>query len=220
MLQTNCPQCKGVIRSPYLNDLPSIECDKCKELVTVDDVFVATSAFTIHREDLLNRITRFQRLLREVEKERALLTQDDTASEKTIKSVEQFYQTLQELLAGARSHFRLEMTSGLSVQIGSDDKNRGKLINLSSEGASIECALLENPPQTKKTIELKLTLPEVSEVLTLLAKVVWVRKSVRGAATQYYNVGVNFIDLDESVRASLWDFIVETASNPQAASTV
>ena len=139
MLQTSCPKCMGTIQSPYLNDLSTVECTDCNESVAVEDVFIATKGFTMHRGDLLNRISRFQRLLREVEKELASMENDDSVSARTRKSVEQFYQTLQELLAGARNHFRLEIPSGLCVEIGEEELNSAKVTNLSSEGASIAC---------------------------------------------------------------------------------
>jgi hypothetical protein len=110
MLQTNCPKCKGVIESPYLNELRSVKCAQCREVVTVEHVFVATKGFTIHREDLNNRISRYERLLREVETERTMMANDKTVAEKTSQSFDQFCLTLHELLEGARSHFRLKMT--------------------------------------------------------------------------------------------------------------
>jgi predicted nucleic-acid-binding protein len=73
MLQTNCPKCKSVIESPYLNELSSIKCGQCQEVVTVENVFVATRGFAIHREDLNNRISRYEKLLREVEAERTMM---------------------------------------------------------------------------------------------------------------------------------------------------
>ena len=212
MLQTNCPKCRGVIQSPYLNDLSSLECAQCKEVVTVENVIVTTKGFTMHRDDLLKRISRYQRLLGEVEKERLLMAKDETVSKQTRQSVEDFYLTLQELLVGARSHFRLEMPYDLYIQIDFDNKIKGKLINLSSEGASIECEMLDKRPRTKAKIKLQLTLPEVPEPLSILAKVVWTRKQTKDTTTEYYNIGVKFMDLDEKVRTSIWNFIVETAS--------
>jgi hypothetical protein len=213
MLQTSCPKCKGTIQSPYLNDLSTIECPECSESVAVDDVFIATKGFTMHRGDLLNRISRFQRLLREVEKERASMENDDSVSAKTRKSVEQFYQTLQELLAGARNHFRLEIPSGLSVEIGEEEPNSAKVTNLSSEGASIACEKHDRVFRTKQKIKLQMPLPGASAPLSCVAEVVWVSRPAKDSETGSFNIGVKFVGLDENIRARIWNFIIESAQN-------
>lgn len=217
MLQTQCPKCRGVIESPYLAELSSIECSQCKEEVAVTDIFVATKGFTMHRQDLLNRISRFQRLLREVEIERQQMAKEGTASAKSKQSIEQFYTTLQELLAGARNNFRLNMPYDLYLEMDFEDKrSKGKLINLSSEGASIEFEKLDKRPRNKSEIKLQLQLPKFTEPLSLLAKVVWVKDVTNDAASKYCNVGVKFLNLDEKICSGLWNFIVETASGPES----
>ncbi len=212
MLQINCPKCESVIHSSYLNDLESIECGQCKEIVTVENVFVTTKGFSMHREDLLKRIFRYQRLLGEVEKERILLEKDSTSSEKTRQSVEDFYLTLQELLAGARGHFRLDVPYDLYVQMESKkgSKSRGKLINLSLDGALIKCERGKTPLKTKSKIELQLALPLDPQPLSVLAEVAWVRKPPKDSDDQHYNIGVKFTDLDEDTRASFWNYITDT----------
>ena len=221
MLQTNCPKCENVIQSSYLNDLESIECGQCKEIVTVENVFVTTKSFTMHREDLLKRISRFQRLLGEVEKERTLLEKDSTVSEKTRRSVEDFSLTLQELLVGARGHFRLDVPYDLYVQMRSKNgsKRRGKLINISSEGALIECEK-KNTPKDKTKIELQLALPLDPNPFSVSADVVWVRKPPEETDDQHYNIGLKFTNLDEGTRASIWNYIIETETklNPDCTS--
>jgi hypothetical protein len=168
----------------------------------------------MHREDLLKRISRFQRLLSEVEKERLLMATDASVSAKSKQSVEQFYVTLQELLAGARSNFRLEMTQGLNVKIDSDHNiNKAKLLNLSSEGASIEFEMFEARPRTREKIKLHMALPNSPEPISINAKVVWVRKLTKSPDTEYCNIGLKFIDLDENVRSNIWSFIVDSASS-------
>ena len=130
MLLTNCPKCKGVIESPYLNDLKSVKCGQCQEIVTIENVFVATNELTIDREDLYNRISRYESLLREVEKERALMANDKRVAKETHQSFDQFSLTLQELLEGAKSHYRLKITCDLSLQMDFDNnKSKVKLID-------------------------------------------------------------------------------------------
>ncbi len=210
MLQTNCPKCKGVIESPYLNELRSIKCGQCQEVVTVENVFVATSGFTIHREDLNNRISRYEKLLREVETERTMMANDKTVSEKTSQSFDQFCLTLHELLEGARSHFRLKMTRELYLQMDSDrNKSKVKLIDISTGGASIECETVDNLPRPKAMLNLQMTLPKFHEPISALAKVVWVRRLTEESDAELYRIGVKFVNLDENARTSLWSFITE-----------
>ena len=138
--------------------------------MTVENVFVATGGFTIHREDLNNRISRYEKLLREVEAERKILTNDETVSEKTSQSFDQFCLTLHELLEGARSHFRLKMTRELYLQMDSDhNKSKVKLIDISTGGASIECETVDNLPRPKAMLNLQMTLPKFHEPISALA---------------------------------------------------
>jgi hypothetical protein len=210
MLQTNCPKCKGVIESPYLNELRSVKCGQCREVVTVENVFVATGGFTIHREDLNNRISRYEKLLREVETERTMMAKDKTVSEKTSQSFDQFCLTLHELLEGARSHFRLKMTRELYLQMDSDhNKSKVKLIDISTGGASIECEMVDNLPRPKAMINLQMTLPKCHEPILTLGKVVWVRRLTEESDAELYRIGVKFVNLDEKARTGIWSFITE-----------
>ena len=177
MLQTNCPKCNTLIKSPYLNDLSAVKCDQCNQVVKVENVLVATRDFTIDRQDLHHRIARYESLLREVEKERALMANDKRVSQETNQSFDQFCLTLQELLEGARSHYRLKMTRDLTLQMDFDKhKSTVKLIDISTAGASIESEFSDNLPRPKAMISLHLSFPGVHEPLPVLAKVVWARK--------------------------------------------
>lgn len=215
MLQTNCPNCKGVIESPYLNELRSVKCGQCQEVVTVENVSVATKEFTIDREDLHNRIFRYESLLKEVEKERALMANDRRVAKETNQSFDQFSLTLQELLEGARSDYRLKMTRDLSLQMDFDNhKSQVKLIDISTAGASIESEQLDNLPRAKAMINLHLTFPGFREPLTALAKVVWVRKLTEEPVAERYRIGVKFANLDETTRNGIWRFITESSAGP------
>ena len=213
MLQMNCPQCREVIKSPYLAELSSTYCNNCKEDVTVQDVFVATKGFTMHRDDLLNRISRFQKLLAEVEKEIKLLESNQNVSKTTQSSVNNFYATLQELLIGARSNFRLDVPDDLSIEMGyNNNKETGKLVNLSSEGASLEFEALKERPRNKAEVTVQFALPAIPERLSLLAKVVWIREVNKDAESRIIKVGVKFTNLEDAVREILWNYIVSNSS--------
>lgn len=211
MFQMNCPSCKEIIKSHFLAELKSIECEQCKETVPVKDVFVTTKGFTMHREDLLNRIFRFQSLLREVEKEMQLIAQNKDSSKVTQKSLAQFYSTLQELLAGARRNFRLEIPYDLFVEM--DYKQNivsGKLINLSSEGASVAFEASDELPKKSAEINFSITLPALEEPIQIATKVIWVKMPRKDEESQPVIVGVKFVDLDENIRDLIWNFIVVT----------
>jgi hypothetical protein len=213
MLQMNCPECKGIVKSPFLAELSSIECSHCKVNVPVKDVFVATKGYTIHRDDLLSRIYRYQTLLKEVEKELKIAGEGENVSEKTRKSIEQFYVTLQELLVGARKNFRMDIPFDLPVEMNYRDRqSHGQLKNLSCEGASIAFKKLEEWPKNRDEIELKINIAEAGDPLSILARVVWVKKPAKYDGSEPVAIGVNFINLDENIRSLIWDFIVKTTS--------
>ena len=211
-MQTNCPKCKAVVESPFLNKLRSVKCPQCQAIVTVDDVTVASKGFTVCHEDLQNRIARYELLLREVETERTLMAQDQSVPKETNHSFDQFCSTLKELLKDARSHFRLKMTRDIYLQMDSgDNKCKVKLIDISTAGASIECETSENLARPKAMINLTMTLPKLHEPVSLLAKVVWARKLTPEAGSESCRIGVKFANLDEKNRTAIWDFINEGA---------
>jgi hypothetical protein len=180
--------------------------------VTVDDVTVATNGFTISHEDLQNRIARYELLLREVEAERTLMAQDNSASKEMHTSFDQFCSTLQELLKDARSHFRLKMSRDVYLQMDSgDNKCKVKLIDISTAGASIECEASDNLPRPKAMINLQIALPQLPEPVSVLGKVVWARKLTPEATSGSCRIGVKFANLDEQTLAGIWDFINEGA---------
>ena len=215
MLQMHCPECREVIKSPYLAELSSIACDHCKEDVAVKDVFVATEGFTMHRDDLLNRISRFQKLLGEVEKEMRVIEGSETVSKTTRSSINKFHTTLQELLIGARSNYRLEIPHGLPIEMDyNNDKRTARLVNLSTVGASLELDMSGELPRNKAEIKLQFALPDAAESLSTLAKIVWIRKVTKDADSQLFQIGVKFMNSDEKIRDTLWNYII--ASSPVA----
>ncbi|MBI3755744.1 MAG: hypothetical protein HY265_06260, partial [Deltaproteobacteria bacterium] len=68
MLTMECPNCKEVIRSHLLGEIKVVFCKHCKTNVPVQDVHISASVYTMRREDLLNRIYRYGKLLVEAEK--------------------------------------------------------------------------------------------------------------------------------------------------------
>jgi hypothetical protein len=212
MLQMRCPECNGVISSPFLAELSSFECTQCKKTVDIKDVYVTTKGLTIYREDLPKHIYRFQKLLREIDKERNLLAKDDKKSSTTKEGIDQLEGIIKELLDGARNNFRIEFSSDstIGIEFGSIGYS-GKLINLSSEGASISLEKIGDLPSNRSDINLKIQLPTLSTPLSVKAKIVWSRKLTE---KEQFIFGVKFVEIDENARSAIWNFIVETASVP------
>ena len=217
MLRMNCPKCDGIIKSPFLAELESVECCWCKENVTIQGVVVETKAFTMQRNDLLKRISHYKNLLREVEKEQKAAGSKRVVSKNPQKNVADLRSTLKELLLAARDNYRLDMPYALYIEMNCGDNQRlARLKNLSSKGACTEFKERGRLPRNKSEIVLQFLLPGFTEPLLLLATVVWIKNLTDDMNSQYVNVGLQFKGLEEKSRACIWDFIVETALAPAA----
>lgn len=215
MLQMDCPSCNEVIQSQFLADVSTIECGRCKKTIPVKDVFVTTKSFVMHREDFLNRTFRFQKLLREVEKELLLLTNNQEASPKSLESLEQFYASLQELLAGARNNYRMDVLSDVSVEvIDGNSQCKGKLLNLSTSGASIELMTFDKLPRIKSVVDLVFPFPEFSEHLYVRARIVWTKDQANNDSQHHAIIGATFVDIDENSQNCIWNYILDNAPPP------
>lgn len=215
MLQMDCPHCNGVIRSQFLADVSTVECGECGKDITVKDVFVTTKSFIMHRQDFLNRTFRFQKLLREVEKELLLMSNNKEVSPKTLESLEQFYASLQELLAGARNNYRMEIPGELQVEIMAGNRAcRGKLLNLSTSGASIELTAFDKLPGIKSKLNIGFPFPEFSQPLYIDARVVWTRDQASGDSPRLAILGTTFEGTDENTRNCIWNYILDNAPVP------
>ena len=207
MFQVNCPKCDGLIKSPLLVEVETIICVHCKENVDVEDVFVATKNFIMHRKDLLNRLLRFKTLLGAVEKEIQLMDNDHTVSEQSRKSVRQFRTFLKEMMQGARSNYRMDLQENLFIEINDNGQKRlAKLNNLSSKGASIELADGRHILKKNSEIIFKMLLPELAEDLTITGQVVW-KEQLKRNEKLIHLFGIRFTQLEEKTRAHIWDFI-------------
>lgn len=208
MLQMQCPNCREFIKSPFLAEVSTIECHQCKENIPVKDVYITTKNFTMHRQDFLDRSFRFQNFLKEVEKERTLMANSGTASKKSLESIEQIYSSLQELLAGARNSYRMENTCDLQAEVNDNNKiSQGRVLNLSTEGASIQLVTFDNIPRKKSELKVYFSSPELSEKLSTQAKVVWTREQKGGHDSDTAIIGVTFMDIDEHTHSSIWNYI-------------
>lgn len=215
MLQMQCPNCKEHIKSPFLAEVSTIECHQCKEHIQVKDVYITTKNFTMHREDFLKRSFRYQKFLGEVEKERLLMVNSDSVSKKSLESIEQIYSSLQELLAGARNSFRMEITCDLQAEVNDKNKiSKGRVLNLSTEGASIQLMTFDNIPRKKSELEIYFSGPELSEKLCTQAKVVWTKEQIGDHESESAIIGVTFKDIDEHFHSGIWNYIQDNTPVP------
>ena len=216
MLQMNCPKCDGLIKSPLLVELETVECSQCKAHVVVRNVVVSTKNFSMQRDDLTNRISHYKKLLRDVEKEMQGGHQDENISQNKQKSADSLRSSLKDLLLAARDNFRLNMSYDLYVQINFyAHKRLARLLNISSTGAAIELVTRGHVPENDSEITLQLLLPGYAEPLSLPARVVWSRKPSNQPTSQSVNMGVQFKKMDQETRACIWGFIVDSETSAQ-----
>lgn len=215
MLQMNCSNCKGVISSPFLADLSIVECGQCKENIPVKDVFITTEYFTVPRDDFANRTFRFQKLLRDVEKERLLMAESKEVSAEKLEKLDQFSSSLKELLVGARDSYRMEILCDLYVEVHDNHKKRkGRLVNLSTDGGSIEFEADDKIPRKRSELKLDFSFLELSENFHLDAKVVWTKEQINDNGPQNAIIGVAFLDIDQNTRSCIWNYILDNAVVP------
>ncbi len=207
MLQMKCPKCEAIISSPFLVEIGAVTCEQCKQDVTVNDVFVTTSGFKMHRDDLLARVLHYRALLKDVEREKMQISNSGSASAEAQKSLDQFYNTLRELLAAAREHFRLQIAKDFPLDIEWAGKTgRGCLLNLSTKGAAIKYQA-QRLPIHGSVIRLQMALPNIAEPFCLSAEIVWIDKRSRNEQQGNVIVGVKFMGLNEVTQNHLWKYI-------------
>lgn len=215
MLQMSCPNCRENIKSQFLADVSVIDCRKCQETVPVADIQITTKYLTINREDFPSQKYRFQKLLSDVKKDRALMANEKFVTEKSKEVLEQLHSSLLELLAGGRDSFRLEIPRDLYVEVKFHNMiNRGKLLNLSREGGLIEFLLFDTTPKKFSELDIEFFLPRMSGSLYTRAKVIWNSEQIREDGSKRATIGVTFMDLDENTRNLIWSYIIENTPVP------
>lgn len=213
MLQMNCPHCNEEIKSNFLADLKTVECNNCKSNIPVQDVFIITRQFTVKREDFLDQKYRFQRLLNEVEKDLLLIENKSDASKAGLENLQQLHLSLHELLDGARNSYRMELPSDLYVEVSALSRiYRGRLLNLSAEGCSIAFETIDAMPRKKSELFIEFFFPGAPELLKTTATVMWTNAQSQSDNSKLAVIGVNFIGMDESTRKSIWNYIYTHAS--------
>ena len=202
-----CPSCHEPIISSLLAEVDEIACHHCKQGVPVRNVLISARGMTINRDDLLKRFFRYKKLLMEVVEERETMEVNPESVDSSRKSADQFIETLEELMAGARDHFRLNFSIAVPVRIRFNGKvQAGWLVNVSMVGACIETENLYFMPTVGSIVSIEFTLPGNKKIFSLKCMIAWINQAGKNAESTY-DIGLKFIDVDSKVKSDLWHLI-------------
>jgi hypothetical protein len=217
MLQMKCPDCEGIISSPFLVEMGSISCDQCNGNVTVKDVIVTTKCFTMHRDSLLNRVRHYRALLDDVDREKKSLGKKVDSPARAYQSLDQYQAALRELLEASRANYRLEISQDLPFDIEWEgSKGDGRLLNISTKGAAIKLKRLQRVPQKGSEAKLTFSLPGITESLSMSTKIAWINKRKKHEGHHNITMGVSFINLNKKNSTYIWDYILARTKAPDA----
>jgi predicted RNA-binding Zn-ribbon protein involved in translation (DUF1610 family) len=202
MLQMNCQNCGGIIKSPLLAEVQLFVCPQCKEIVVVKDVVISTEKISnTFRSSLKNLLLSA--------KDKFQLNKSNNLDDQKNSDI---YKRLAMLLR--REDFRLKMSYDYLVQIiFYSNKISARLLNISSTGAAVEFFEQGQLPEDDSETKFQLLLPGHSKPLSLLAKVVWSSKPTKGTISPAVTMGLKFKDIDQKTRSCLWDFIVNAETS-------
>ena len=202
MLQMNCSNCGGLIKSPHLAEVQIFLCPQCEEIVVVEDVVISTEkglfALRLSLKNLLFAAReKFQR---------------KKSENLELETKYEINKRLARLMR--RDDFRLNLSRDFFVQIGVGGKKRSaRLLNISSTGAAIVIFDLGQLPEEDSETKFYLQLPGKEEPSSLLARVIWSGKPENIPISPTTTMGLQFKDMDEEARACLWDFIVDAETS-------
>ena len=205
MLQMNCPNCEGLIKSPHLVEVQLFLCPQCREIVIVENVVISKPKKSINlyaplKELLLSAKEKFQ------------LNKSDALKLQTKHEVDQ---RLPKFLR--RDDFRLNLLHEFFIQTSfGKHKRSARLLNISSTGAAIEFFEMGPLPEDQSEINLQLLIPGQTEPLCLLARAVWSGKPAKSDVSPTITTGLQFIGVEEKTRTRLWDFIIANETSDQS----
>jgi hypothetical protein len=213
LLKMMCPNCHELIVSSLLAEIDEISCQHCDQGVPVRNVLISARGMTINRDDLLKRFFRYKQLLMEIVEERESMDDGLEISESSRKSADQFIETLEELMAGARDHFRLNFSITVPVRLNIDGKlQSGWLVNLSMVGACIETENIFLVPPIGSIVSMEFSLPGHGSTVSMQCMIAWVRSAGKEAES-IYDIGVKFLEVEETVQQGLWHLISASVHN-------
>jgi len=196
MLQMNCSNCDGLIKSPHLAEVQIFLCPQCEEIVVVEDVVISTEKTPFDLRSSLKNLLfaareKFQR---------------NKSENLELQTKYEINNRLAKLLK--RDDFRLNLSRDFFVQIGfGRDKRSARLLNISYGGAGIEFTEHGQLPKNKSETEFQLLLPGYAEALSFPAKVVWVRNPAKDTISPSITMGLQFKDIDKNTHKYLSGFI-------------
>ena len=202
MLQMNCQNCGGLIKSPLLAEVQLFVCPQCKEIVVVNDVVISTKKTSNSlRSSLINLLIKAKEKFQH-NKSNNLYTKENYDIDKRLAMLTR------------REDFRLKIYYDFIVNIKFDsNKISAKLLNISSTGAAIEFFEHGKLPDHDSETEFQLFLPKQSKKLSLLARVVWRNMSTKGMTSPTVTMGLEFKNIDQKTLSCLWDFIVNAETS-------
>ncbi len=213
MFQMKCPECEKIIRSPLLIELEMIDCPHCRKKVNIENIIVATKSFSIHRQDLLGRIPLYKKLLKEVEIELGTMRKDESASERSKKSMEDFRALLKDLLLGARGSFRMGLQQDFYIEVHFRSQKRMALLNnLSLKGAGLEFVGQDGLPGLKSDVTIHLPLPGHEEPMSILGTIVWTAEKRMDRHQDKFEMGLKFKNMTPETQNILKNFIVNAVA--------
>ena len=202
MLQMNCQNCGGLIKSPLLAEVQLFVCPQCKEIVVVNDVVISNPKKSISLRSSLKDLLLSASKKFLINKVNNLNSQENCDIDKRLAMLTR------------RDDFRLKIYYDFIVNIKFDsNKISAKLLNVSSTGAAIEFFEQGQIPENDSETEFQLLFPEQSKQLSLPARVVWSSKPIKGTITPTVTMGLQFKNIDQKTRSCLWDFIVNAETS-------
>ena len=195
MLQMNCSNCAGLIKSPLLAEVRFIECPQCLDTVLVENVVVSNKKNPVSLRPFFKNFLRFTKVIFQLNKYNFDLKTKHVISERLTKQL-------------IRDRFRLAISYALFCEINFDEKNRlARLLDISSEGAGIEFTGRGQLPENNSEMKFQLLLPGDAEVLSLPTKVVWIRTPAKGTISPSITLGLQFKDIEKNTLKRLSGFI-------------
>jgi len=202
MLQMNCQNCGGLIKSPLLAEVQLFVCPQCKEIVVVNDVVISNPKKSISLRSSLKDLLLSARKKFLINKVNNLNSQENCDIDKRLAMLTR------------RDDFRLKIYYDFIVNIKFDsNKISAKLLNVSSTGAAIEFFEQGQIPENDSETEFQLLFPGQSKQLSLPARVVWSSKPTKVTITPTVTMGLQFKNIDQKTRSCLWDFIVNAETS-------
>jgi hypothetical protein len=194
MLQMNCSNCDGLIKSTLLAEVQVIKSPNRVEIVAVKNVVVLPPPLTTS-----SCLKNFLRSIKGIFRLKKYNNFD-------LKTKYVIGERLPEPLL--RDDFRLKISYDLYGQINfGENKRFARLLNISYEGAGIEFTERGQLPENNSEATFQLLLPGYAEALSFPAKVVWIENPAEGTISPSITMGLQLKDIDKKTHKCLCGFI-------------